>query len=169
MYVDHYGQLVCKNLTTGDQAVLNFSKKGWFEKVSHEVQGTINDKNGNPRFKVSGQWNDHMHIQDLSSNKTFVAWEKYPYPQNYDHNYFFSEFAIQLNIPAEMYPGLPKTDSRYRPDQRALENGDIKLAGSEKNRVEQKQRLARSLREENNQKYLPKWFKEKDNDWVLGC
>ena len=28
---------------------------------------------------------------------------------------------------------LPKTDSRFRPDLRAFENGDISLAASEKN------------------------------------
>jgi hypothetical protein len=33
---------------------------------------------------------------------------------------------------------LPPTDSRLRPDQRALENGELDLASTEKNRLEEK-------------------------------
>lgn len=38
---------------------------------------------------------------------------------------------------------LPITDSRFRPDQRALEFGDEDLAGDEKHRLEEKQRARR--------------------------
>ena len=38
---------------------------------------------------------------------------------------------------------LPPTDSRFRTDQRALENGDIDLATQEKHRLEEKQRARR--------------------------
>ena len=166
MYVDHYGKMEFKNINTGDKAVLNFHKKVWFEKVSHEVTGHIEDGNGNIRYKLIGQWNNSMSVQDIHTLKTTVIWEKYPYPEGYDHNYFFSDFAIQLNLPPEMFPGLPITDSRFRPDQRALENGDIKLAGSEKNRVEVKQREIRKVREETGQIYFPKWFHEQNNEWL---
>jgi hypothetical protein len=37
---------------------------------------------------------------------------------------------MQLNeLPQWLVPLLPRTDSRFRPDQRAFENGDIELAG----------------------------------------
>ena len=35
---------------------------------------------------------------------------------------------------------LPPTDSRLRPDQRYLENGEYEMANSEKLRLEQRQR-----------------------------
>jgi hypothetical protein len=35
---------------------------------------------------------------------------------------------------------LPPTDSRLRPDQRYLENGEFDMANSEKLRLEQRQR-----------------------------
>ena len=38
-------------------------------------------------------------------------------------------------------PPLPPTDSRFRPDIRKMEEGDIDLAGQEKNRLEEKQRM----------------------------
>jgi len=42
-----------------------------------------------------------------------------------------TQFAIQLNDPyeEELRAYLPQTDTRLRPDVRALENGDVELAG----------------------------------------
>lgn len=55
--------------------------------------------------------------------------------------YNLSPFAISLN---ELTPGLmeilPPTDSRLRPDQRYLEDGEYELANAEKLRLEQLQR-----------------------------
>ena len=39
-----------------------------------------------------------------------------------------------------MQEKLPPTDSRLRPDQRFLENGEYEMANSEKLRLEQRQR-----------------------------
>jgi len=49
-----------------------------------------------------------------------------------------------------MIPVLPPTDSRFRPDQRALENGNYEVASNEKHRLEEKQRAVRRLMEKNN-------------------
>ena len=46
-----------------------------------------------------------------------------------DHMYGFSEFSCSLNEPE---PGVCPTDSRLRPDQRIMENGDFDNANSEK-------------------------------------
>ena len=166
MYVDHYGKMEICNSATQDKAVLNFHKKGWFEKVSNAVDGIVTDGQGNQRYKVFGQWNERMSVQDLRTNKVVVVWEKYPFPDNYDHNYFFSDYAIQLNMPHEYFPGLPKCDSRFRPDQRALESGDLKMAISEKHRVEEKQRQARKTMEMKGIEYKPMWFGMHDGEWI---
>ena len=166
MFVDHYGKMEVLNSATQDKAILNFHKKGWFEKVSNAVDGIVTDSQGNQRYKIFGQWNEKMSVQDLKTNKVVVVWEKYPFPDNYDHNYFFSDFAIQLNMPHEYFSGLPKSDSRFRPDQRALESGDLKLAISEKHRVEEKQREARKVLEMKGIEYKPKWFGMHDGEWI---
>lgn len=55
---------------------------------------------------------------------------------------------------------LPRSDSRLRPDQRALEENNIELATTEKLRLEEKQRAARKWREENpGNDFKPKYFK----------
>jgi len=55
-----------------------------------------------------------------------------------------SHFALQLNyLPKRLDKLVPSTDSRRRGDQRALEEGDLKRATEEKQRLEEKQRATR--------------------------
>ncbi|VDP95709.1 unnamed protein product [Trichobilharzia regenti] len=54
--------------------------------------------------------------------------------------YHFSQFAIELN---EMEEGVAPTDSRFRPDQRLMEEGLWDQANDEKRRLEVKQRNKR--------------------------
>lgn len=56
---------------------------------------------------------------------------------------------------------LPRSDSRFRPDLRALEENEIDLATTEKHRLEEKQRAARKYRAENpGNDFEPKYFKK---------
>jgi hypothetical protein len=53
--------------------------------------------------------------------------------------YYFTNFTLQLNyLPTNLKAHLPPTDSRFRPDQRFLENGDLVNAAAEKLRLEDK-------------------------------
>ena len=64
---------------------------------------------------------------------------------------------MQLNVPPvhqDTEPHAPPTDSRFRPDQRLVEEGDIATADTEKARLEQKQRAKRAAGEE----CEPLWF-----------
>jgi hypothetical protein len=42
------------------------------------------------------------------------------------------------HLPEQLKSVLPPSDCRFRPDQRALEEGNLKLAASEKQRLEDK-------------------------------
>lgn len=61
-----------------------------------------------------------------------------------DKYYNFTELACQLNEPEE---GVAPTDSRLRPDQRLMEQGDWNAANTQKLLLEEKQRAARRQRE----------------------
>jgi len=80
---------------------------------------------------------------------------------------------MQLNeLHEDQKSTLPPTDSRLRPDCRALENGDLDTATREKIRLEEKQRSARRERQKN-ERWIPRWFKEDINpytgqiDWLF--
>ena len=56
---------------------------------------------------------------------------------------------------------LPPTDSRLRPDQRALEQGDTETAIKEKHRLEESQRARRKKHQEDGTHHVPWYFDEK--------
>ena len=86
----------------------------------------------------------------------FLMWKASPRPQE---PFNLTPFAITLNAPQpKLLPWLPPTDTRLRPDQRAMEDGEYDKAADEKHRVEEKQRAARRYRENNNLQYSPRWF-----------
>jgi hypothetical protein len=51
---------------------------------------------------------------------------------------------------------LPPTDSRFRPDIRKMEEGNIDIAGQEKNRLEEKQRDTRQKMEKRREEWQPR-------------
>ena len=73
--------------------------------------------------------------------------------------YCFTPFAIALNeLTPEQYRNLPPTDSRLRPDMRALEDGDVELASEMKRRVEGINRSSAAARKAKDETYRPAWF-----------
>ncbi|KAI7739418.1 hypothetical protein M8C21_010761 [Ambrosia artemisiifolia] len=67
--------------------------------------------------------------------------------------------SVGTDFPREK---LPPTDSRLRPDQRCLENGEYEMANAEKLRLEQRQRQAKKMQERG---WKPRWFaKDKASD-----
>jgi hypothetical protein len=63
----------------------------------------------------------------------------------------------------ELAANIAPTDSRFRPDQRALENGDFKTAAADKNRLEEKQRAVRRYNEKHKIEPKPFYFTAYDN------
>ncbi|VDM73316.1 unnamed protein product [Strongylus vulgaris] len=72
----------------------------------------------------------------------------------------FSDFTMGLNqLHNEDESLLPPTDSRFRPDVRHLENGDLEKAVAYKQGLEKEQR-ARAINEAT---HKPLWFEEKED------
>lgn len=80
--------------------------------------------------------------------------------------YGFSTFAVQLNETTALENGsIPRTDSRLRPDQLALERGDVDEAEAEKKRVEEKQRAKRKALADAGQEVVPRFFVSDGERW----
>lgn len=166
VYVDHHGRIEINCEKSGTKAVLNLKKKGWFEKKLHFVEGSALAPDGSLQYIMEGTWSEGMTIHRPGDTASVGGWTTLPDYEGKDQNYYFTQFSLQLNIPPECYPTtIPPSDSRWRPDQRALENGDTKLAKSEKDRVEVKQRAAKKEREQRGVEYKPRWFSFIENEW----
>eukprot|EP00123_Amoebidium_parasiticum_P012437 comp21353_c0_seq2/m.29303 comp21353_c0_seq2/g.29303 ORF comp21353_c0_seq2/g.29303 comp21353_c0_seq2/m.29303 type:complete len:195 (-) comp21353_c0_seq2:667-1251(-) len=157
------------NHTTGDKCTLHFRPRGWFGSKAHVVNGEIVDAAGTKHYTLSGCWNDSLWCwadnQPLGTsaqrpNTATCLWKINPFPPGCQQYYHMTRMAMQLNAPPTDPKALVPTDSRLRPDQRALECGDVDRAADEKNRLEEKQREARRQRAETGQEWNPLWFKE---------
>jgi len=109
-------------------------------------------------------FNDMGKNNSASNLNIYEIWKIHDddFIQTFDeNNYKVSKYACNLNNISEVLAGvLPPTDSRLRPDQRALENQNLGLAEQEKKRIEEKQRKRHKIFEENKIKYEPKYFYE---------
>jgi hypothetical protein len=166
LYVDHYGtmriqgnrELSCK---------LKFKEQSIIDRNPHQVQGFVHDKSGVKIATFFGKWDEAMYYVNgdvTEKHKSYdpmseavQLWRRADPPERMTR-YGLTAFSITLN---ELTPGLkeklPPTDSRLRPDQRHLESGEFDAANSEKLRLEQKQRRARTLQETG---WQPRWFRK---------
>lgn len=174
--VDNYGPMVIKNWTTGEVCNLDFKPRGWTASSAYQVTGKVFDRNGDPIWSIGGRWNDKIYARPISgahssvlppssaepstspdSPQAFLVWQSHPRPSGIPFN--LTPFGVTLNaIPDNLKPYLPPTDTRLRPDQRAMEDGEYDFAATEKHRVEEKQRAKRREREAKGEDFTPKWF-----------
>lgn len=173
--VDNYGVMEITNHNTGDKCVLDFKQRGWTVSTAYQVKGKVLDERGHHVWSIGGRWNDKIYARKstgsndtgeiaapessaFKNQSTFLIWESHPRPAM---PFNLTQFAVSLNaLPAKLKPVLCPTDTRLRPDQRAMEDGKYTVAADEKNRLEEKQRSRRRERETGGEEYEPRWFRK---------
>ncbi|KAH8582142.1 oxysterol binding [Cryptosporidium sp. chipmunk genotype I] len=133
------------------------------------VTGSVYNENDQRLFCIEGQSDHEIQISSLKPqsdsfhpySKSNVVWRCNPHPNNGDnsHNFFLTYMALELNEVTDDYnpekgANIPITDSRFRPDQRLYESGDVDGAQIIKGLLEEKQRK----REKNGTSAVPRWF-----------
>jgi hypothetical protein len=182
--VDNYGTMEIKNWNTGEVCILDFKPRGWKASSAFQVSGKVMGKDGITKWSIGGRWNDKIYARHTpgfedqniadgrighggnQANQAILVWQAHTRPPGIPFN--LTPFVVTLNAVTEpLRPKLPPTDTRLRPDQRAMEDGEYDFAATEKNRVEEKQRAARRAREGKGEEFKPKWF-DKKIDKVTG-
>ena len=176
--VDNYGPMEIRNWTTGDVCQLDFKPRGWKASSAYQVSGKVLGADGRTRWSMGGRWNDKIYARltpgfeaaiegagsgtplrahEPGSSRAFLVWEANKRPAGIPFN--LTPFVVTLNAaPERLHKVLPPTDTRLRPDQRAMEDGEYDFAASEKTRLEEKQRAKRREREANGEEFVPRWF-----------
>ncbi|EFH44023.1 oxysterol-binding family protein [Arabidopsis lyrata subsp. lyrata] len=164
LYCDHHGVMQIRG-NRQYSCTLKFKEQSILERNPHQVNGFVEDVAGQKAATIFGKWDDSLYyvagdgiskskVSDPASNASLL-WKRTKPPPNVTR-YNLTSFAITLN---ELTPGLqeilPPTDSRLRPDQRHLENGEYEKANLEKQRLERRQRMSRQLQESG---WRPRWF-----------
>ncbi|XP_066305295.1 oxysterol-binding protein-related protein 6-like isoform X4 [Branchiostoma lanceolatum] len=150
----------------------------------HDVLGSVLDKDGKEVHHLFGKWHEGLWCGHppsakciwrpaanvrLTENKLLMramcsgtarSSRKGSMPEEYDLYYGFTRFAVELNeLTPDLRTALPPTDTRFRPDQRLLEEGQVQRAQNEKVRLEQMQRMREREREEGGVVYQPRFFR----------
>lgn len=163
-WIEHYGEIDIKNLNDDScHCKVNFIKAKYWSTNAHEIEGTVFDRSGKAVHRLFGKWHESIYCGGASSST--CVWRANPMPKGYEQYYGFTQFALELN---EMDPLsrslLPPTDTRFRPDQRLLEEGNIEEAEVQKQRIEKLQRERRRVLEENGVEHQPRFFRKSSDD-----
>uniref|UniRef100_A0A4W5QUP2 Oxysterol-binding protein n=1 Tax=Hucho hucho TaxID=62062 RepID=A0A4W5QUP2_9TELE len=158
-WIEHYGEITIRN-TKSSACIckLTFVKGNYWSSNVNEVQGFVMDQEGKVVRRLFGKWHEGLYCGVPPSAR--CIWRPGSMPTDYELYYGFTRFAIELNeLCPEMQDLLPPTDARFRPDQRHLEEGNVEMAASEKQRIEDMQRTRRKWQDENDIKHEPRFFK----------
>eukprot|EP00069_Balaena_mysticetus_P021973 bmy_14048T0 len=151
-WIEHYGEVLIRNTQDSScHCKITFCKAKYWSSNVHEVQGAVFSRSGRVLHRLFGKWPEGLYRGPPPGDSM---------PPNYERNFGFTQFALELNeLTAELKRSLPSTDTRLRPDQRYLEEGNIQAAEAQKRRIEQLQRDRRKVMEENNIVHQARFFR----------
>ena len=148
------------NETNGLRAVATFKAGGMFSGRSEDVTVKLFDPASGDEpisLGLNGKWTEELKRTDTGS----AIWTVGSLVPDAQKVYGYTTFAAALNEVTEMEDGyLPPTDSRLRPDQQALERGEIDNAEALKARLEERQRGRRKVLESHGQTWKPQFFEK---------
>lgn len=188
LWVDHQGDMEIRNHQQGHVARLKFQPYSYFSREPpRRVTGFVSDPDGNPIWVLQGTWDSQMEYARvisttgsqgsrpvIESASPRLVWKRRLPGEEYERMYNFTVLACQLNEPDD---SVAPTDSRRRPDQRLMEEGNWDEANQVKLQLEEKQRATRRQREAEAEAaaaqgrpyvgHEPAWFR-KETDPVTG-
>ncbi|KAH7396654.1 Oxysterol-binding protein-domain-containing protein [Phaeosphaeria sp. MPI-PUGE-AT-0046c] len=160
-YVEPSGTMTIVSETTGAKAVCTFKAGGMFAGRSEEVSIQVFDGTGNilPTGAM-GKWTSSLDFTSNGQPTGQSVWKVGPLVDKAEKHYGLTTFAAALNQITSIEEGhIPPTDSRFRPDQKALEEGELDHAEALKARLEERQRARRRVMEEHGDEWKPRWFR----------
>lgn len=172
-YLEPVQSMTVLNEDTGHRAVAAFKASGMFSGRSEDVSVTIYEPESQAPLavKLTGKWTSSLSRSDTNE----VIWQAGPVVADSAKVYGFTTFAAGLNEMTEVEQDTcAPTDSRLRPDQRSLEDGQPDQAEGLKARLEERQRGRRKTLEAHGKPHEPAFFvrseaegASQDVDWVL--
>eukprot|EP00371_Babesia_bovis_P003029 XP_001611676.1 oxysterol-binding family protein [Babesia bovis T2Bo] len=209
IWIETVGTAILRNVTSGEFAVVQYLRKGWFDKEIHKVRALVHDRYGTPHYYISGKWSEAVYMErvrpkarrghtklllpdgrldydrafykneedawdafvneidweklDIVSGTRREMWRANSRPMYSEHYYGFGWITMELNELSTDYDPrqgahMPCTDSRFRPDLRAYEDGDMDRAVREKHRLEEVQRENAKKSIDGEASHKPRWF-----------
>ncbi|XP_068193960.1 oxysterol-binding protein-related protein 7-like isoform X3 [Antennarius striatus] len=160
-WLEHYGEVVIRNKRSDVcTCKITFVKSNyWGSDGKNEIQGVVLNRAGEVVHRFGGFWHEGIFCDTLPSPK--CLWKPNVQPDDHFDFYGFSQYARELNeLTPELQAVLPPTDTRFRPDQRLLEQGKVLEADKKKDEVEEKQRERRKAMAKRGEEHEPRFFRK---------
>ena len=160
LYVDYSGDILIENLSNKKyKCELKFIEEGWTKGSLGNFEGTVYNED-KIVYLLGGNWKNNIYMTDPEGNnkkELLVLDQNLEYLKNNSEKYILPEFVSDLNnLTEELEKNLPKNDSRFKKDQRFLEEGNTEEAQKYKEKYEEKQR-----KELNNDEHKILFFNKK--------
>ncbi|KAI7217049.1 hypothetical protein KC333_g4461 [Hortaea werneckii] len=170
-YVEPVQSMTITCESSGARAVATFKAGGMFSGRSEDVTVQLFEAQSDAPLALGleGKWTESLKRTDTGA----TIWSVGQLVPDAPKVYGFTAFAAALNETTAIEQGaIPFTDSRLRPDQAALENGEVDKAEGLKARLEERQRARRKVLESHGQTWNPQFFEKVEGEgdeevWVL--
>ena len=165
IYYDFNGNVNIKTNSSEIYAEIKFEN----EKKNTDL-GSFNGeiKNGdNIIYKIGGNWKKEIYITDKDNNNKEILFSipEMNFYNNTTENYILPEYNCNFNnLDDNLKKFLPISDTRFRPDQREYENGNIEKAQEIKVKLENNQIKRQEIYDSNQKEYKPNYFCNKYNE-----
>ena len=159
-YVEPVGTMTITNEVTREQAVVTSKSKGMFSGRSEDVVVQTFDSHGKElSVALVGKWTSSLTKTENNISDATPIWTVANLVPDVTKRYGLTNYAASLNeITAIEKGNIAPTDSRLRPDQRAVEDGNLDEAESLKTGLEEAQRNRRKVMVEQGVEWRPRWF-----------
>lgn len=133
LLLDNHGEIdiVGDKNANGYCCHLKYSAHSYFSRdAARQVRGLITNPQNAVKIILNGNWDDKIEVatvlsvtrdNNYNTGTTKTIWKRRLPPTDSYLYYNFTIFSCQLN---ELESGVAPTDSRLRPDQRLMEDGD---------------------------------------------
>lgn len=164
--LEHYGEYVITNKNSDEcTCKVTFVKARYWSSANtqNEVHGEVLNRSGEVVHRFGGFWHEGIFCDTLPTPT--CLWKPHEQPEDFMQYYGFSRYARELNeLTPQLQKVLPPTDTRFRPDQRLLEEGKVTEADKKKDEVEQKQRERRKELAKRKEEHVPRFFYKSVDD-----
>jgi len=146
---------IAKNEKHGLYCDLEFKTKGFFSGTYNALAGRVR-KNASDIGEVSGRWSHIMDFKPVNSGQKRVLFDAVKDGLSISPKWVPSEEDQEVNESRRLWHNLTV----------AISQKDMEAATNAKSAVEDAQREQRKQMEESGQKYVPRFFEQRDGRWI---
>ena len=131
------------------------------------IKGSINKGEDDIIYNIGGNWKKEIYLTDENeeNKKVLFTVKEEDFFKNSVDGYIIPQYSCNLNYMTDkLKEVLPKTDTRFRPDQKEYEEGSTEKSQGIKKTIEEMQVYKQELLDKSKKEYMPTYFENEYNE-----